>query len=293
MLMPKGKGMCIWILSRLIVAYGSIEGVVERLVEMKVSWIIIKVSNGRGKYNLRPVYLPGTRIRIAWADDILKPFVDACKIWGIKVHGYQYTYADNPVLEAKAGAERCWELELDGFVINAEKEYKDNPGAASPYTETLLLNLPDNIPIGMSSYRFPSLHPRFPFKQFMVDDIYWLPQVYWMGRDNPGEQLEQSNDELMSISDTAVVPIGFAFSEMGYGPPPLREMDEFHDKVLELNLIAETWWRFDTARQWSLLEAITAHQWPDGSAPIPPIPPPTNCEPVLDDMQAVIDNHRN
>ena len=270
--LPKGKGMSIWILSRLIAAYSSIDAVADRLMEMGVTWIMIKISDGTGKYNLRPVYLPGTLYRIGWADDILKPFIVACQRRGIEAHGYQYTYANNPQLEAEAGAKRYVEVGADGFVINAEKEYKEFPGAARTYTETLLVRLPENTPVGMSSYRFPSLHLRFPFKDFMVSGIYWMPQIYWMGRTNPREQLIQSNDELRTISDVPVIPIGWAFQELGYGPPPASEMDEFHDAVLELDMPAETWWRMDTARRQKLMETITAHKWDDEIEP--PVEPP-------------------
>ncbi len=293
MSLPKGKGMCIWIIRRLINAYGSNEAVASRLSELGITWVILKIANGTGKYNMRSINVFGNIV--GYVDDIIQPFIAALREKNIGVWGYQYIYGIRPIAEADAGIERYNELDLDGFVINAEKELKNKPREATAYTVALKLGLPA-VPIALTSYRYPSYHLSFPFTSFLMDDIFHMPQVYWLGASNPGAQLRKSVDELTAISDVPVVPLGLAYSEGGYPPPREVEMQEFHDTVLELDLTAYAWWEFEAARKSKLLDFITSHTWPNGSLPVPPAPPtpsPTNCEPVLDDMQAVIDDYRD
>lgn len=288
--LPQGKGMCIWIISRLVKIYGSNEAVASRLRELGIRWIVLKIANGTGKYNMRPVYIFGKPV--IWIDDIIHPFIAALRAEGIGVWGYQYIYGLRPTAEATAGIGRYNELDLDGFVINAENEMKNKPSQASTYTVLLRQGLPD-VPIALTSYRYPSYHPSFPFESFLTEDIFHMPQVYWLGANNPGFQLKKSVGELTAISDVPVVPLGLAYSEGGYPPPTEREMQEFHDTVLELELSGYAWWEFYAAQKARVLDFITSHQWEEGSL-LPPLPePPQNCGPLLDDMQAVIDNHRN
>ncbi len=268
---PRGKGMCIWIISRLVKVYGSNEAVASRLSEMGITWVVLKISNGTGKYNMRPINIFGTPV--VYVDDIIQPFIAALREKNISVWGYQYIYGIRPTAEAEAGIARYNELDLDGFVINAEKELKNKPREASTYTVALRLGLPD-APIALTSYRYPSYHPSFPFESFLIDDIFHMPQVYWLGANNPGYQLRRSVDELTAISDVPVVPLGLAYSEGGYPPPRETEMQEFHDTVLELGLSGYAWWEFEAARKSKLLDFITSHQWPDGTIPVPPPPVP-------------------
>lgn len=283
--LPKGKGMCIWIIKRLVDAYGSNEAVASRLKELGISWVVLKIANGTGKYNLRPIYIFGRPT--IWIDDIIRPFIAALRAEGIGVWGYQYIYGVYPDREAQTGADRYIELDLDGFVINAEHELKNKPGPASTYTVVLRLRLPD-VPIALTSYRYPSYHPAFPFESFLIEDIFHMPQVYWLGANNPAWQLNKSVDELTTISNVPVIPLGLAYSEGGYPPPSAAEMQEFHDEVLKLELSGYAWWEFHAAKQAKVLDFITSHVW-EGIEP--PEEPTDNPEltAALDDFQETVD----
>jgi len=86
---------------------------------------------------------------------------------------------DDPIGEAHLGVTRMKELGLDGYVIDAEGEYKDSGKkvAAHRYMEELRAGLPRTT-IAFSSYRFPLQHPRIPFETFMENidkyDRIWI-----------------------------------------------------------------------------------------------------------------------
>ena len=52
------------------------------------------------------------------------PVVSALRSNGIKVWGWHYIYGDNPIGEANVGIARIRQYNLDGYVIDVEKEYK-------------------------------------------------------------------------------------------------------------------------------------------------------------------------
>jgi hypothetical protein len=59
------------------------------------------------------------------------------------------------------------ELGLQGYIIDAEHEFKQPSGASAARTfmTELRKGLP-NKPVALCSYRFPSYHPQFPMECF-------------------------------------------------------------------------------------------------------------------------------
>jgi hypothetical protein len=55
---------------------------------------------------------------------------------------------------------------------------KSAPVAAESMMKKVRKELP-NLPIGLSSYRFPESHPELPWKQFRDYCDFDMPQVYW------------------------------------------------------------------------------------------------------------------
>lgn len=285
---PKGKGLFLWQVrmvqglypddeeqalaaktgkvsgSKLLPQSQVIDPIVQAALAMRLDWVAPKVSNGIFKYNRRWTGLK-------YVDDILPPLIKAFQDAGIKVHGWQYIYGWPGFAKryAQQAIDRAIQLNLDGFMINAEHEYKDQPEEAFAYATHLRAGLPD-MPIGLSSYRYPSYHREFPFWQFLDVCDYHSPQVYWLGSHNPREQLEQSIKELTAIKDLPVVPAGLAYSEGGFAPPTVAEMDEFHQAVLDFGLPANLWWEWWRASQIDRLRTITAHTWPGDTDPPPP-----------------------
>ena len=87
-----------------------------------------------------------------------------------------YIYGNYPDQEADIAVKRAIELGVDGFVVNAEHEFKqpNKAGAASRFMNNLRSNL-GSMPIALSSYRFPSYHASFPFTNFLERCDYNMP----------------------------------------------------------------------------------------------------------------------
>src|SRR5690606_12307049 len=101
-------------------------------------------------------------------------------------------------------------LGLDGFVVNAEKEFKaaGMTSVAKKYMQRLRQELP-NTPIALISYRYPTLHAPFPFKTFLDYCDLSMPEVYWQGASNAAQQLRRSVQEYRAIKpNMTIVPCG-------------------------------------------------------------------------------------
>ncbi len=232
-----GKGMFIWKLQD--VEGGDPDAIAEAAVEAGLSFVIIKVADGDQFYRH---YTDEGR-------DLLPQTIDALHIKGIQVWGWQYIYGDDPKEEALAGSNRVQELGLDGFVVNAEAEFKQagKDEVASIYMSTLLANLPD-VPVGLSSYRFPNFHAPFPFEEFLEGADYMMPQVFWVQANNPQEQLLRSILEFEELDpEIDILPIGPAHLD-GDWQPTAGELKEFLDAALEAGVPAVAFWEWGSAR---------------------------------------------
>ena len=77
--------------------------------------------------------------------------------------------------------------------------------------DALRSSLPE-LPMALSSYRFPGYHPQLPWREFLEHYDYNMPQVYWMKAHNPADQLERSVNELTAKKPSLpVIPTGAAF----------------------------------------------------------------------------------
>ncbi len=233
----KGKGYYIWQIPHC--EGGNVEAIAAAARRAGLGYVLIKVANRTYAYNY------DWRRRI----DYVPPLVKALRAQGIGVWGWQYVYGDDPAGEANIAIRRIRELGLDGFVVNAEAEYK-HPGkakAATTYMKRMRSALP-NLPIGLSSYRYPSYHPQLPWKEFLAYCDYNMPQVYWMQNHNPGAQLKRSVREFEGMAPfRPIIPTGATFSERGWTPTP-EEVLEFLQTAQSLNLSSVNFWSWDSAR---------------------------------------------
>ncbi|NPA26003.1 MAG: nuclear transport factor 2 family protein [Chloroflexi bacterium] len=258
----KGKGFFIWKVSRC--EGGNPERIADVAAQAKLTHVIIKVADGTGVYN----YDWGTR------RDLVAPVRDALRRRGIRVWGWQYIYGRDPKAEANIAIRRVRDLNLDGFVIDAETEYKDKHAAAVEYMTTLRQGLP-NVPLALSSYRFPSYHPRFPWREFLERVDLNMPQVYWVQAHNPGAQLRRSLAEFKSLSPwRPYLPTGSAYPAFGW-QPTAEEIYEFLHTAQTLGLPGANFWEWYPARTQlppSIWRTIADYDWGSPSPPPPPEP---------------------
>ncbi|MBN2502068.1 MAG: nuclear transport factor 2 family protein [Anaerolineales bacterium] len=254
----EGKGFYIWKLKNCDGADAS--AITAAAKQADFSHVLIKVADGTRTYN----YDSATNV------DLVPPVVQSLHANGVQVWGWQYIYGDDPLGEARRAVQRITQLGLDGFVVNAEVEFKESGKdvAARKYMQELRNALPD-FPIGLSTYRYPSYHPQFPYTAFLDKCDLNLPQVYWMGAHNPEAQLTKSLREYQNIQPFCpIVPTGYAFAESGYDPPTKSEINRFMDTAKALKMGGVNFWSWDYARNKlpNIWNAIAEYPWPSTPA---------------------------
>jgi len=264
--LPEGKGLYVWNIVDMPDMW------VDERIAMGITWIAVKVADGVNSFNLRPK--PGG----GWIDDILGPFILEARQAGINALGWQYVYGFNPLDEADKAARRVEEFELDGFIIDAEHQYYGKHTQAKQYSKMLRQLMPDT-PIGLSTYRFPTLHSTLPYKKFLDVCDFNSPQVYW----NTGkarQELEASYDQYEKIKPLPFIPAGRSYYGEGFSKPTPAETHEFSTTAQELGCPAALFWSADALwhRLKSLPEiraAIKKYEWTgigDPDLPDEPLP---------------------
>jgi len=252
-----GKGFFTWKIP--YCEGGNVQAIAGEAQAAGLTHVLIKVANGIYRYNAASD-LPG--------------LVAALHAVGIQAWGWQYIFGQSPALEAGVASRQAVDLGLDGFVVNAEMEFKA-PGMSGPAITymTLLRRALPYLPLALSSYRYPSLHREFPFHEFLTFCDFAMPQVYWEQAHNPGAQLERCLGEYQSLKpDMPVVPTGAAYKWNGWAATP-GDVAEFlaQAKILVQGCNFWEWW-FARQRLPELWPVIAEFAWP-GSPPPPPPPP--------------------
>lgn len=248
--MLKGKGMYVWQVAR--TEGGNISMIADMAKSANFTHVLIKIADGTNSYNISPT-----------GQDLARLLADALKAKGIEPWGWHYVYGNNPTGEANKAVQRVQETGVVGYVIDAESEYElaGKAAAATTYMQSLRSSLPF-FPVGLSSFRYPSLHPNLPWMEFLGGCDYAMPQVYWVLATNAGEQLLRSLMEYRSMTTLPIVPTGSAYAEGGWSATP-SQVVEFLDTARAQNLPAANFWEWYAARLIpNLYEAIAAYSWP-------------------------------
>jgi hypothetical protein len=255
--MLTGKGMFIWKIQSC--HNGDINEIVRTAVEANYSHVLVKIANGIYSYN----YDWEKKI------DLVPPLIKALKSKGIQAWGWHYIFGDQPDQEAQKAISRIRELGVDGFVIDAEGHYKGKYYSAKTFMSQLKSTIND-IPIALSSYRYPSYHPQLPWNEFLGKCDYNMPQIYWMHATNPGAQLSRSIAEFQNLKYTPpIFPTGAAYTEWGW-KPKVSEIVEFMQQAKELNLSGANFWEWGSLHTYLSSDhysAIKDFDWDAGPKP--------------------------
>jgi len=262
-----GKGFFVWKIQKC--EGGDAQQIAQLARQAGFSHVLIKVANGIWKYNYD------------WKnqEDWCPTLVQALRDNGVEPWGWHYVFGEDPVREARVAVERVKGLDLKGYVIDAEAHYKrerHRHEAAERFMHELRKGVGKNVPLALSSYRFPSLHPEIPWNQFLNECDINMPQVYWIQSHNPGEQLSQTLREFASPKFKAhppIIPTGAAFTEHGW-TATASEVQEFLETARTLNLEAANFWEWHSARERipiDVWETIRDFDWEGDSTPTPDI----------------------
>ena len=252
----QGKGWFIWQIPRC--EGGAPDAIAQKAATAGLTHVLIKIAertygvgfdkNGR---------------------DQVPAIADALRARGIEVWGWHYIYGDNPAGEASIAIKRCTDLRVDGYVIDAESEFK-LPGKAAvarTFMSALRAGLP-NLPVALSSYRYPSLHPQLPWKDFLEKCDVAMPQVYWEQAHNPDQQLVRSAGEFANPALVGwarpFVPTGSAYGVGNWKASP-DELKRFLEKAVSLGVPAVNFYSWDYAAapaNTALWDKVAGFNWP-------------------------------
>ena len=250
----KGKGMFTWVIPDC--EGGDIDAIIARAKEAQLAFLMPKITNGTSPYKLNIPYL--------------KEFVEKCHAAGIKVIAWSYVYGYSPVLEAQAVITEYKKYPYDGYLINAEHEYKNRPVQAEMFCKELRKHLPDTF-IGLSSYRYPKYHSEFPWNEFLKYCDVNMPQVYWERSDGTAaSQLDRCIAEFADpkFIQRPIMPTGAAYTNAGWVAKP-QDIIDFIKRAdeLELDAISFWEWRYPRSRFPELWDAIVDTPFGDYEEP--------------------------
>ncbi len=260
--MLQGKGMYLWRIHR--VEGGNPAAIAEAAHQAGLSHVLIKIADGRGTYNTYKVEDGREMYNYQGGEDHVPALVAALRAKGIQPWGWQYIYGEYPVQEARMAVQRVKQFNLPGFVVNAEIEFQARgmDVKAGAYMEELRAGLP-NTTIALSSFRYPNMHP-IPWDTFLEYCDLNMPQVYWVGANNPGQQLLKSIREFQSRKVwRPYFPTGAAYGEHGWRATP-EQVSAFLQAVKENGLPGANFWEWYYARQYDhqLWNPIEKFEWP-------------------------------
>lgn len=248
-----GKGMFIWRVRGC--ENGDVDAIANLAQAAGLSHILLKVADGNFSYN----------IDTKTGEDLAEKLTKALKAKKIQVYGWHYVYGYDPKTEADRAIQRVTQLGLDGYVIDAEMEYKEQNRAARLFMDRLRPGL-QTLPIGLSSYRFPTLHSRLPWTEFLLKCDFNMPQVYWINARNPGDQLRRSLQSFQNITPfRPIVPTGAIFRQ-GDWSPTLEEINEFVTTARDLKMTGVNFWEWSKARKYlpEIWNWFSAFDWSNG-----------------------------
>lgn len=248
--MLNGKGFFIWQVAR--VEAGNATVTADMAVAAQLKHVLIKIADGVDPSNIT-----------SGGADLATPLAQALKQRGIEVWGWHYIYGFEPAREASMAVQRIQQTGVDGYIIDAEAQFKQ-PGkdqAARTFIQSLRNSLP-TFPVALSTYRYPTVHPEFPFEEFLGLSDYAMPQVYWEQAHDPRAQLARSLNEYRALTSLPIVPTGAAYTA-GNWRPTSAEVVDFLDAALDNELGGANFYEWYAARQITgLWEAIAAFVWP-------------------------------
>lgn len=233
----KGKGIFLKNISDC--RAGHVNQITDLVREANLSFIIIKIADGIEISNTdgsKDQYTLGELVASLRAQDI--------SIWG-----WHHIYGQEPEKEASLAADRISHLSLDGYAVNADNEFQlpQSKTSASIFLNLLRQGIP-NVPVALNSYKFPSIHPRFPWNVFLERCDYIIPQIFWFNAHHiASTQLQRSIKEYKSLAPfLPVFPCGPLIKKWGWVPYP-DEIEEFMTTSQSLGLPGFCFYNLDNA----------------------------------------------
>lgn len=259
--LPEGVGMYIWNLRAELSENGGIQGVVEKFQKANLKFAFIKMVDGPSKYNEY-----ATPANDETADTLLTALVVKLVDAGVDVYSWGYYYGILPKREAIITNQRLDQFGdyLSGHIINAEVEFKRDTKKMAEVAKTICAEIKTknpSLPIGISTYRFPTWHMAFPFEAFMRYVDWYEPQMYWIGANNPIQQLERAIvewralEQRIGLAEKPIIPAGPVFKEYGWTPKD-QEILDYVAACKKFGLLGTNFWVSQHAGRWGFFPLL-------------------------------------
>ncbi len=228
-----------------------------------LSHVLVKIGDGTQPFGLD-----------ATGQDLSLPVIQALRAAGIAVWGWHTVYGDDPTGEAALAILRVQELALDGYVLCAGAAYEQADKAQAARAFMTALRADWDVPIALSSYRFPNFHPELPWAAFLEKCDAVMPQVYWEAAHNAGSQLRESIRQYKALPNARpCIPTGAAYGRLGGWAPTLEDVADFINTAKDLGVEALNFYSWDTCRSnlspvWDLIANLAWPAVPQTIAPI-------------------------
>lgn len=267
--LPKGKGWFIWVLKNTL--NGDPKALAYNAKQAGVGHLVFHIHDG---------YLSETRVNGGMD---LTNHIREAEALGIECWGWGAVYKST----WSQGADRVIEAfrkypSLVGYLLDAEAPIKGAYAEAMAIMNKLRYHLPD-IPIGLSSYRYPKYHPELPWKEFRAKCDFDIPQVYWeqcFGDTCGAVQLKSSYAEFQNMTPKlpycATAP---AYKTTGWAVSQ-KQLEGFFIQAKNLGITSVNLWVWWQAQAYlpSIFDYVQKYIF--GDQPIPPVVEPTMEEKV-------------
>ncbi|HEY8449414.1 MAG TPA: hypothetical protein VIL95_02945, partial [Bacillota bacterium] len=214
--MPSWSGKHIWIWQPWRVHQGDAQTIAAAARQLGLTGVIVKYHDG-GYGRVSDQYRQHF--------ERLAPALQAA---GLVVGAWGYSYG-NQVQEEVELAVTSLARGADWYVLDAETEYENRPELARVWCEAFRQRAPRAV-LGVTPFAIPSLHPRYPYRDFDRYVDVFLPQVYWGYFPWGIEESWQRFDREFRVLNlrAAIAPIGQATDDI-----PPQELRRFGQLVRE------------------------------------------------------------
>lgn len=261
--LPKGKGWYIWVLTETL--NGDPVALATAAKAAGVGHLVFHIHNG---YQSETKLIGGM--------DLTRHIAEAERL-GIECWGWGAVYKST----WSQGADRVIEAfkkypSLIGYLLDAEAPIKNAPAEARAIMNKLRYHLP-NIPIGLSSYRYPKYHPELPWAEFRAQTDFDIPQVYWeqcFGDGCGAIQLRASYNEYMTMVPKKPYCATAPAYKINSWATTQKQIDGFFAEAKRLGIKGVNMWVWYQAERYlpDLFGFIQEYLF--GDEPVPPPSPP-------------------
>ena len=170
-----------------------------------------------------------------------------CHDAGLRLGAWGYCYGTDPRGEA-AAAKDAIDAGAQWLILDCEIEFEQHPDRAAGMRDAFATLKAAGVPIGLTSFGWPDLHPDFPWASFGAWVDVWLPQVYWW---DAGWTVAAAWRRAMDgcrkwYGNKPLIPAGQLYQARG-AYPPAHDVRYLADLAQGAGLDGVSWYAWDSA----------------------------------------------